>query len=38
RSFQMAQGLPVDGAAGPMTYMQLNRVAGIDEPRLRKAP
>jgi general secretion pathway protein A len=33
-AFQTAQGLPVDGLAGPITLMQLNRVAGIDEPRL----
>jgi general secretion pathway protein A len=33
-AFQSSQGLPVDGLAGPMTLMQLNRVAGIDEPRL----
>jgi len=34
-SFQLAQGLKPDGRAGPMTFMQLNRAAGIDEPRLR---
>jgi general secretion pathway protein A len=33
-AFQAAQGLPVDGLAGPITLMQLNRVAGVDEPRL----
>lgn len=38
RTFQMAQGLPVDGTPGPMTYMQLNRVAGVEEPRLRRVP
>ncbi len=32
--FQAAHGLPVDGKAGPTTFMQINRVAGIDEPRL----
>ncbi len=37
-AFQLAQGLPADGRAGPMTFMQLNRAAGIDEPRLRTAP
>ena len=34
RSFQLAHGLPADGQAGPMTYMQLNRAGGADEPRL----
>lgn len=39
RAFQVAQGLPVDGKPGPMTFMQLNRVAGVDEPRLaRRTP
>lgn len=33
-AFQRAQGLRVDGLAGPVTLMQLNRAAGIDEPRL----
>ncbi|MCY7318670.1 MAG: peptidoglycan-binding protein, partial [Ramlibacter sp.] len=37
-AFQLAQGLPADGRPGPMTFMQLNRVAGIDEPRLQTAP
>ena len=32
--FQAAHGLPADGKAGPTTFMQLNRVIGIDEPRL----
>jgi general secretion pathway protein A len=35
--FQLAQGLPSDGSAGPITLMQLNRANGVDEPRLRKA-
>lgn len=35
-AFQLAQGLKPDGVAGPMTLMQLNRVAGIAEPRLLK--
>ena len=35
RTFQLAHGLPVDGQPGPMTYMQLNRAGGADEPRLR---
>jgi general secretion pathway protein A len=34
-AFQLTQGLPSDGVAGPVTLMQLNRVVGIDEPRLR---
>jgi general secretion pathway protein A len=33
-AFQLAQGLKPDGLAGPITLMQLNRAAGIDEPRL----
>ena len=33
-AFQQAYGLTPDGKAGPMTFMQLNRVMGIDEPRL----
>ncbi len=32
--FQMAQGLTPDGVAGPLTFMQLNRATGVDEPRL----
>jgi general secretion pathway protein A len=32
--FQAANGLVADGRAGPATFMQLNRAAGIDEPRL----
>lgn len=34
-SFQLAQGLKPDGKVGPITLMQLNRVAGVDEPRLQ---
>jgi general secretion pathway protein A len=37
-AFQVAQGLPADGRPGPLTFMQLNRAAGIDEPRLQTAP
>jgi general secretion pathway protein A len=33
-AFQLLHGLPVDGQAGPLTLMQLARVAGSDEPRL----
>jgi len=32
--FQLAQGLPPVGVAGPLTVMRLNRASGIDEPRL----
>jgi len=38
RAFQVAQGLPADGRPGPLTYMQLNRVTGVEEPRLREQP
>ena len=33
-AYQIAQGLPPDGRAGPLTLMRLSRAAGIDEPRL----
>lgn len=33
-AFQVTQGLPPDGVAGPLTLMQLNRATGVDEPRL----
>jgi general secretion pathway protein A len=33
-AFQLTQGLPSDGVAGPVTLMALNRAVGIDEPRL----
>jgi general secretion pathway protein A len=33
-AFQRAQGLKADGLAGPLTQMQLNRVAAVAEPRL----
>lgn len=33
-AFQKIHGLRSDGRAGPITVMQLNRAAGIDEPRL----
>ncbi|MFO1195940.1 MAG: AAA family ATPase [Burkholderiaceae bacterium] len=35
-AFQLTQGLPSDGIAGPVTLMQLNRAAGVDEPRMRE--
>ncbi len=37
-AFQRAQGLRSDGRAGPITLMQLNRVAGAAEPRLQPPP
>jgi general secretion pathway protein A len=33
-AFQLAQGLEADGRPGPMTFMQLNRASGVEEPRL----
>jgi general secretion pathway protein A len=38
RAFQLAHGLPGDGLPGPMTFMQLNRAGGADEPRLNTQP
>ena len=38
REFQGTQGLFVDGIAGPVTLMHLNRVAGLQEPRLNAPP
>ena len=38
QAFQLAQGLPPDGLAGPMTLMRLSRAAGVDEPRLPIEP
>ncbi|HEV7914392.1 MAG TPA: AAA family ATPase [Albitalea sp.] len=35
QAFQLSQGLEADGLAGPMTFMQLNRASGVDEPRLQ---
>ncbi|WP_036165014.1 ExeA family protein [Massilia sp. 9096] len=34
RAFQAGQNLKADGVAGPRTYMRLNQVSGVDEPRL----
>ena len=34
-AFQVSQGLDADGVAGPLTFMQLNRATGVDEPRLQ---
>ena len=36
-AFQLTQGLPSDGIAGPVTLMQLNRAAGVEEPRMRES-
>jgi general secretion pathway protein A len=33
-TFQVAHGLKPDGRVGPLTLMQLNRAAGVEEPRL----
>jgi general secretion pathway protein A len=33
-AFQVAQGLPPDGLAGPLTLMLLNRATGVEEPHL----
>lgn len=38
QAFQRSQGLAVDGVPGPLTLMQLNRAAGMDEPRLSGWP
>jgi general secretion pathway protein A len=34
RGFQARQNLKADGVAGPRTYMRLNQLGGVDEPRL----
>jgi general secretion pathway protein A len=34
RAFQSGQNLKADGVAGPRTYMRLNQLSGVDEPRL----
>jgi len=36
RVFQLAQGLPPDGLAGPLTLIRLNRIAGVDEPAIER--
>jgi general secretion pathway protein A len=33
-AFQLQQGLPADGEAGPMTLMRLNQLSGVREPTL----
>jgi general secretion pathway protein A len=37
RAFQQQQNLKPDGVAGPRTYMLLNQLSGVDEPRLLAA-
>jgi general secretion pathway protein A len=37
RAFQSKQNLKADGVAGPRTYMRLNQLGGVDEPRLLAA-
>jgi len=37
RAFQVKQNLKADGVAGPRTYMRLNQLSGVDEPRLLAA-
>jgi general secretion pathway protein A len=37
RAFQEQQNLKADGVAGPRTYMRLNQLGGVDEPRLLAA-
>ncbi|MFC5512148.1 AAA family ATPase [Massilia jejuensis] len=37
RSFQARQNLKADGVAGPRTYMRLNQLTGVAEPRLLAA-
>ncbi|QJD98873.1 AAA family ATPase [Massilia forsythiae] len=34
RAFQAGQNLKADGVAGPRTYMRLNQLSGVEEPRL----
>jgi general secretion pathway protein A len=34
RIYQLTHGLQADGQLGPLTLMQMNRAAGVDEPRL----
>ena len=38
RAFQAGQDLKADGVAGPRTYMRLNQLSGVAEPRLVAGP
>ena len=38
RAFQQQQGLHGDGQALPSTFLLVNRLAGVDEPRLQNLP
>ena len=35
RAFQRSQGLDADGRPGPMTFMQMERAAGVAQPSLQ---
>jgi general secretion pathway protein A len=35
QTFQRAHGIDANGLAGPVTFMQVNRARGVDEPRLQ---
>lgn len=35
REFQISQNLKADGVAGPKTFIRLNQLGGVSEPRLR---
>ncbi|MNL82412.1 hypothetical protein D3C87_2097890 [compost metagenome] len=37
REFQLSQSLKADGVAGPRTFIRLNQVGGVNEPRLLAA-
>jgi len=37
RNFQIQQNMKADGVAGPRTYMRLNQLSGVAEPRLLSA-
>ena len=35
REFQISQNLKADGVAGPKTFIRLNQLGGVNEPRLQ---
>ncbi len=37
QAFQLTQGLKPDGVAGATTFMLINQVTGVPEPRLKPA-